>query len=189
MQDVIDVITALGPKIRQLRRQKDLSLQQLAERSGVSAATIHKIERNGMVPTVTTLMKIAGALNRSVAYFVEEQEEAKPVVFTPAGERRPVFTSKEGLDLRGITGPYGLFFMAGAVATVEPGAMSGPKPMEHPGEELVLVLSGVLTFEVDGEVYVVGSGDAIHFRTDRLHRWANPGEKPAQACWIALRSN
>ncbi len=35
-----------------------------------------------MVPTVTTLMKIAGALNRSVAYFVEEQEEAKPVVFS-----------------------------------------------------------------------------------------------------------
>ena len=83
-----DVITAIGPKIRQLRKQKDFSLQQLAERSGVSAATIHKIERNGMVPTVTTLMKIAGALNRSVAYFVEEQEEAKPVVFTPTAEQR-----------------------------------------------------------------------------------------------------
>jgi transcriptional regulator with XRE-family HTH domain len=189
MQDVIDVVTAIGPKIRQLRRQKDFSLQQLAERSGVSAATIHKIERNGMVPTVTTLMKIAGALNRSVAYFVEEQEEAKPVVFTAAGEKRPVYTSKEGLDLRSITGPYGLFFMAGAIATVEPGAMSGPKPMEHPGEELVLILSGVLIFEIDGEVYVLGSGDALHFRTDRLHRWANPGTQPAQAAWLALRSN
>ncbi|HEX2052192.1 MAG TPA: cupin domain-containing protein [Actinomycetota bacterium] len=184
-----DVITAIGPKIRQLRKQKDLSLQQLAERSGVSAATIHKIERNGMVPTVTTLMKIAGALNRSVAYFVDEQEEAKPVVYTAASEKRAVFTSKQGLDLRGITGPYGLFFMAGAIATVEPGAISGAKPMEHPGEELVLVLSGSLVFEIEGEQYILEEGDALHFRTDRPHRWANPTDKRAQAAWMALRSN
>lgn len=184
-----DVITAIGPKIRQLRKQKDLSLQQLAERSGVSAATIHKIERNGMVPTITTLMKVAGALNRSVAYFVEEQEEAKPVVFTPAGERRQVFTSKQGLELRGISGPYGLFFVAGAIATVEGGATSGAKAMEHPGEELILMLSGTLCFEIAGDEYLLSPGDALHFRTDRPHRWANPGKEAAQAAWIALRSN
>jgi transcriptional regulator with XRE-family HTH domain len=183
-----DVITAIGPKIRQLRKQRDLSLQQLAERSGVSAATIHKIERNGMVPTVTTLMKIAGALNRSVSYFVDEQEEAKPVVFTPAAERRQVFTSKKGLALKGITGPYGLFFMAGAIAVVEPRADSGPKPMEHQGEELVLMVSGTLEFEIDGERYLLNPGDALHFRTDRLHRWANPTDEPAEAAWMALRS-
>jgi len=183
-----DVIAAIGPKIRQLRRQKHFSLQQLAERSGVSAAAIHKIERNGMVPTVTTLMKIAGALNRTVAYFVEEQEEAKPVVFIPARQRRPVFTSKEGLDLQGISGPYGRYLMAGAIATVEPGATSGPKPMEHAGEELVLMLSGVLSFEIEGEEYVLQRGDALHFRTDRPHRWVNPGKRPSQAAWMALRS-
>lgn len=183
-----DVITAIGPKIRQLRKQKDFSLQQLAERSGVSAATIHKIERNGMVPTVTTLMKIAGALNRSVAYFVEEQEEASPVVFTPGAERRSVFTSKQGLELKGITGPYGLFFMAGAIATVEPRADSGPKAMEHQGEELVLMVKGTLVFEIDGEEYVLKPGDALHFRTDRMHRWSNPTDRPAEAAWMALRS-
>jgi transcriptional regulator with XRE-family HTH domain len=184
-----DVIAAIGPKIRELRRQKDFSLQQLAERSGVSAAAIHKIERNGMVPTVTTLMKIAGALNRSVSYFVEEQEEAKPAVFIPANERRGVFTSKEGLELRGITGPYGRFLMAGAIATIKPGATSGPKPMEHPGEELILMLSGALTFEIDGEEYRLKRGDALHFRTDRPHRWENPGQRPSEAAWMALRSS
>jgi uncharacterized cupin superfamily protein len=111
------------------------------------------------------------------------------VVFTPAGERRQVYTSKEGLELRGISGPYGLFFMAGAIAIVEPGAVSGPKPMEHPGEELVLMLSGTLTFEIEGEEYVLNCGEALHFRTDRPHRWANPSDEPAQAAWMALRSN
>ena len=75
-----EVIASIGRKVHQLRQQKTLSLQQLAERSGVSAAAIHKIERNGMVPTITTMMKLAAALNRSVAYFVEEEEGDRPAV-------------------------------------------------------------------------------------------------------------
>jgi transcriptional regulator with XRE-family HTH domain len=182
-----DVIASIGPKVRQLRRQKNLSLQQLAERAGLSAAAIHKIERNGMVPTITTLMKLAAALNRSVAYFVDE-ELAEPAVLIRSDERKQVFTSKERLDLAAISGPYGHFFMAGAVATMEPGADSGPKRMEHPGEELIFVLDGMMSFEVEGEEYTLRRGDALHFRTDRPHRWGNPSTRPARAIWMALRS-
>ena len=182
-----DVIASIGPKVRQLRRQKNLSLQQLAERSGLSAAAIHKIEHNGMVPTITTLMKLAAALNRSVAYFVDE-EPSEAAILVRSDERKKVFTSKERLDLAGITGPYGQFFMAGAVATVEPEADSGPKPMEHPGEELVFMLEGSLRFTVEGEEYALRRGDALHFRTDRPHRWWNPSSRPARAVWMALRS-
>ncbi len=184
-----EIIASIGPKVRQLRQQKNLSLQQLAERSSVSAAAIHKIERNGMVPTITTLMKLAAALNRSVAYFVEEEEEDRPAVLIRASARKPVFTSKSGLELKSISGPYGRFFMAGAAATVEPGATSGPRPMEHPGEELVYVLAGSMCFEVAGEEYTLRRGDALHFRTDRPHRWRNPTVRPARVVWMALRSS
>ena len=182
-----DVIASIGPKVRQLRRQKNLSLQQLAERAGLSAAAIHKIEHNGMVPTITTLMKLAAALNRSVAYFVDE-EQAEPAVLVRSDERKQVFTSKDGLELAGVSGPYGHFFMAGAVATMEAGADSGPKPMEHPGEELIFMLDGTMSFEVEGEEYTLRRGDALHFRTDRPHRWGNPSARPARAMWMALRS-
>lgn len=184
-----EVIASIGRKVRQLRQQKTLSLQQLAERSGVSAAAIHKIERNGMVPTITTMMKLASALNRSVAYFVEEEEEDRPAVLIRGIDRKPVYTSKSGLDLSSISGPYGRFFMAGAAATVEPGANSGPKPMEHPGEELVYVLAGSMVFEVGGEEHVLRRGDTLHFRTDRPHKWRNPGANPARLIWMALRSS
>lgn len=184
-----DVIAAIGPKVRQLRRQKNLSLQQLAERANLSAAAIHKIERNGMVPTVATLMKLAAALNRSVGYFVEEDgEPTKQAVLIPREKRRPVYTSKGGLGLAGISGPYGRFLMAGAVATIAPGADSGPKPMEHPGEELVYVLDGALEVDVEGDKYTVRRGDALHFRTDRPHWWRNPRSRPTRAIWMALRS-
>src|SRR4029077_4967209 len=88
-----DVIASIGPKVRQLRRQKNLSLQQIAERAGLSAAAIHKIERNGMVPTVTTLMKLAAAPTRAVAFFVAG-ERAERAALIRCDERKPVFTSK-----------------------------------------------------------------------------------------------
>lgn len=185
---VVDIVAGIGPKVRHLRQQKGLTLQKLADRSGVSPAAIHKIERNGMVPTITTLMKLAGALNRSVAYFVDEAEESGTTVFIPADARPPVFTSKEGLDLGAISGSYGTFFIAGAVATVAPHAGSGPAPMEHPGEELVHLVDGALEFEVDRELYRLAPGDSLHFRTERPHAWRNPRDRPARAVWLALRS-
>ena len=182
------IVSSIGPKLRELRLQRGLSLQQLAERAEVSAAAIHKVERSGMVPTITTLLKLAAALNRPVGYFVDEDvEESGPAVLIPADERRVVFTSHRGIDLAGISGPYGRFFLAGAVATVEPGASSGDKAMEHPGEELVFVLEGALEFDVDGREYKLGKGDSVHFRTDRPHRWRNPTRKRSKAVWMALR--
>ena len=185
---VDEVIAAIGPKLRELRQQKSLSLKQLAERSGVSAAAIHKIERNDMVPTITTLMRLATALNRSVAWFVSEDEhEDRPAALIRSRERRPVFTSKAGLALEGISGPYGRFLIAGAMARVEPRATSGRAPMEHLGEELVYVLDGSIEIHVAGEAFRLRRGDALHFRTDRPHRWRNPGDRPARLLWMALR--
>jgi transcriptional regulator with XRE-family HTH domain len=183
-----EIVESIGPKVRRLRLQKGLSLQQLAERSGVSAAAIHKVERNGMVPTITTLIKLAASLNRPVSYFVGEETEVDSLVaLVRKADRKAVYTSKHGLTLEGISGPYGRFFIAGAAATVEPHADSGPKPMEHSGEELVHVLSGTLVFDIDGDTYLLSPGDSLHFRTDRPHRWSNPSARPAKALWMALR--
>lgn len=182
-----DVVAGIGPKIRQLRQEQGLSLQKLAARSGVSAASIHKIERSGMVPTIATLLKIAGALHSSVGFFIDEAEEAEPVAYTPADGGRSVLTSKTGLTLHSISGPYQRFSVAGAVADVAAGADSGATPMEHPGEELVHVLQGTLEFVVDGKLYELQEGDSLHFLTDRPHCWHNPGRHPARALWFAMR--
>lgn len=182
------VVGAIGSKLRQVRQQKGLSMQQLANRSGVSSAAIHKIEHSHMTPTITTLMKLAAALNRSVAFFVEEEDIGRPAVVTPSHVRRPVLTSKKGLELQGISGPYGQFLLAGAIAVLEPGAHSGADPMEHPGEELVHVLAGRLEICVDDDVYPLDVGDSLHFRTDRPHRWRNLADGATRAVWMAFRT-
>jgi transcriptional regulator with XRE-family HTH domain len=186
--DLERIVGSIGLKVFSLRKRMGLSLQQLGERSDVSAAAIHKIEQGGMVPTITTLLKIAGALGRPVSYFVEEDVGRDDVaVLTPPDEDRPVYTSHEGITLNSISGPYGRFLLAGARATVAPGANSGRKPMQHPGEELVHVIEGQLEFTVTGQLYQVGIGSTLHFRGDQPHTWRNPGAIEAHAVWMALR--
>ena len=66
-EHVDGIVSSIGPKVKKLRQEQRLSLQQLAIKAEVSAAAIHKIERNDMVPTITTLLKIATALDRAVS--------------------------------------------------------------------------------------------------------------------------
>lgn len=61
--------------------------------------------------------------------------------------------------------------------------------MNHPGEELMLMLEGTMEWTIEGERYLLGAGDSIHFRTDRPHAWGNPAEEPARALWLTIRSS
>jgi transcriptional regulator with XRE-family HTH domain len=186
---VHEIVSLIGPKLHALRTAQRHSLQQLAVLSDVSAAAIHKIERNGMVPTITTLLKLGAALGVPVSYFVEEDEQQpEPVHFTPADRRPSVYTPHHGLALAGITGSYRQFQTAAAVATVTPGASSGDKPMEHPGEELVHVIEGLLTFRVGEQTYSLDPGDSLHFSGQVPHYWTNETDVPARAIWMALRN-
>src|SRR5215475_14967396 len=115
-EHVDGIVSSIGPKLKQLRHEQRLSLQQLAAKADVSAAAIHKIERNDMVPTITTLLKIATALDRPVSYFIDSDETPpEPVAFTRAGDRPAVFTPHQGLHLAGVSGPYTPFRSAAAV--------------------------------------------------------------------------
>jgi transcriptional regulator with XRE-family HTH domain len=184
-----DVIAGIGKKIRLLRQANGLSLQQLAGRSGVSAASIHKIERNAMVPTITVLMKLARSLDRSVSYLVDEEEtQASPVVVVRAHERETLPASREGVAMENLAGPTGRFALSGAMVTVAGGSDSGKTPIAHPGEDLVYVLGGTLEFEID-QTYQLRQGDALHLPTDYPHRWRNPMKRPATAIWISLRTS
>ena len=188
LPDIERTVSALGAKVAAARAERGWSLAQLAQRAGISPAAVHKIEKSGMTPTIASLMKIAAALGKSVAFFVEEPS-IPDVTVVRADERAQVYTSKQGLDLKNVSGRYGPFQIAGAEAVAEPLADSGPTPMNHPGEELVIVTEGEMVFTIDGERHSLGVGDSIHFRTRLPHSWANPNENPARAIWLVVRSS
>ena len=101
-----------------------------------------------------------------------------------------MYTPHAGLTLAGVSGPYAPFRSAAALATVDPGANSGDKPLVHAGEELVFILEGTMTFDI--------AGTAIRGRARRcppLHGRPGPslgqrGQAPRlHLLWVALRDS
>ena len=142
-----------------------------------------------MTPTIASLMKIAAALGKSVAYFIEESDDAA------AGHRRPratsapsVYTSKQGLDLRTSPAATGRSSIAGAEAVVEPQADSGPTPMSHPGEELVICSRARCASRSTASRYELDEGDSIHFRTALPALVAQPVRRAGAGDLAAIRS-
>ena len=186
------IVGAIGPKLRAARQGLGLSLQQLGARSGVSAAAIHKVERGDMVPTVTTLLKLAAAVALPIGHFVEDGGPSAPIaVHVPAGSHQPPTAdwapSAAGVVARAIAGPTARMRASGVTAEVAPGGSSGPSATPRPGEELLLVLEGELQVEVGGERHEVRSGGALHYPTDHTVQWHNPGTVPARAVWFTVR--
>jgi transcriptional regulator with XRE-family HTH domain len=180
-------VSELGAKLAMARAERGWSLAELARRSGVSTASVHKIEKSGMTPTIATLMKVAAALGTSVSYFIDEDVAVPAAIVVRGDERARLYTSKTGIALDNVSGRYGRYRLAGAEARLEPLASSGPDPMRHPGEELIYLLEGAMRVTVDGDVTELEAGDSIHFRTDRPHTWENPSERPARALWFMVR--
>lgn len=197
------IVGAIGPKVRETRQQLGLSLQQLAGRADVSAAAIHKVERGDMVPTITTLLKLATALGRPIVHFVDDSAQAAPAAVHVRADRRPAphrnwAPDASGVEATGLTESAdhlrgtmleGRVRGAAVHAVIAPGGSSGSPDAVRParrGEELLLVLEGELAVAVAGEHYRVEAGDTLHYSTDRPHGWHNPGDRPARAVWWLL---
>jgi transcriptional regulator with XRE-family HTH domain len=186
------IVDAIGPKVRAARTRLGLSLQQLANRADVSAAAVHKVERGDMVPTITTLLKLAGALGQPMVAFVDDSGLEPPAaVHVRASERLPAprdwAPGALGVAVEGLAAPTDALRAVAVEVVVEPGGESGDTRPRRPGEELVLVQEGTLSVEVAGETYEVEAGDVLHYPTDRGHAWRNAGDVPVRAVWVTLR--
>lgn len=178
------VVAAIGPKLRDLRQQAGLSLQQLAQRADVSAAAIHKVERGDMIPTITTLLKLADALERPIGHFVGDETPAPVASVVAAGAGAEV--TEDGVARTAITAAPERFRVGGAAVVIDAGA-EGASGGRQAGEELVHLLEGALEIEVGGERHVLGAGDTVQFPADRHARWRNPGPGPTRAVWLTAQ--
>jgi quercetin dioxygenase-like cupin family protein len=163
-----------------------MSLQQMAAVSEISAASIHKVERGEMVPTITTLLKIATAFGRPLSYFVDDESEfMNSGSYVAAGEGRPeVGPHPELGDSMAVSGPRGRFRLGGSVITVESGAVGAAEVGQRSGEDLVHVLDGVLEVTSGSRSYALRKGDTLHVLANRPLSWSNPGKRAVKLFWV-----
>jgi transcriptional regulator with XRE-family HTH domain len=181
------VVSGIGPRLRTLRGRNSLSLQQLADRSDVSPAAIHKVEQGTMVPTITTLLKLAAAFQVPVAHFIDETDApSTPVVYTPAKQRR-VHRSPDGDVVVGsLSAESGPFDVAASVTEIAGSAQSTDDGRRQAGESLVYVQSGTLEVTVGGQLFRLSHGDSLHFRSEEEHSWRNPTARTTKVVWVSL---
>jgi len=169
----------VGQRLRILREERNISLRELARRSGLSANALSMIERELTSPSVSTLDKIATALGISITAFFHQEPQRRSVVFVKANERSRIPFLRglwEGLGGEFFSGRMNAFLL-----TLENGGNSGPFGMVHGGHEFVFCLRGTLEYEVSGERYLLEAGDSLIFNAQMVHRWRNPGNVVANA--------
>jgi transcriptional regulator with XRE-family HTH domain len=172
---------AVGARIRALREGMDLSLRDLAGRSGVSAPMLSQVERGATSPTLATAERIAAGLELSLSQLLRLDEQGQ-VAITHAGQGRG--RSRGGHRTEELTPP-----LPGQRADVsrhilEPGAgtaRAGDPPLHEPGSrETAVVLRGSVTLVIDGEHHELGRGDSVTFDADLSHHFENRGGTGAE---------
>lgn len=165
----------LGARVQSLRRERGLTLDGLAERSGVSRAMISKLERGEKNPTLVVAAKVAEGLGVTLSQLVgiEEQRE---VVLVPRGRRMVMRDPETGFERQLLSPTFGNRGVEFVRNIIPEGGASGEFPPHRRGaEEYIVVEKGQLRAVLGGEEYVLDEGDAVYFEADVTHRFENAG--------------
>jgi len=166
----------LGGRVKELRGRRSLTLETLAERSGVSRAMISKLERGEKNPTLVVAAKLAEGLGVTLSQLVG-MEERREVVVVPREGRMVMRDPETGFE-RQLLSPA--FFGRGVEFVrneIPEGSTSGEFPPHRKGvAEHVVVERGRLRAVLGGEEYLLEEGDAVYFEADVPHRFDNAGE-------------
>ncbi len=186
--DMRAVPSAIGPRVRALREAMDLSLRDLAERSGVSAPMLSQVERGETSPTLQVATRIAAGLELRLSQLLRLDEDGA-VVVVRAGEGR-LGPRARGHAYEILTPPLpgqraelSRHVLASGAVTGGP----GDPPMHEPGSrETALVQAGAVVLVCDGQRHELTEGDCVTFDADLPHHFENPG--PGEAVLLAVLS-
>src|SRR3954469_12996923 len=170
-----------GARVKTLREGMDLSLRDLAERSGVSAPMLSQVERGDTSPTLAVAQKIAAGLDLTLSQLLRLDED-RHVVVVPAKERRT--RRKRGHVVEELTPPLPGQRADVSEHTLAPGSATGAAddpPMHEPGSrETAVVLSGTVELFIDGQRHELSQGDSVTFDADLPHHFENNSSSEAR---------
>ena len=179
-----DTESGLGEQVRELRRAKGMTLQQVAGEAGISVGYLSQIERNQSRLPIGVLRRISDVLDVHINFFFQRDAGGRPeerdIVVRAAHRRRLTFTGlgiSEELLTPNLSGPLEML-----MSTIEPGADS--EDYSHDGVEAGLVVTGTLDLWVAKRKFRLQAGDSFAFASTEVHRCANPGRVPTQVVWV-----
>ena len=179
-----------GPSriVKALRQRADLTLTELAERSGLAVSTLSKIESGQLLPGYETIQRLAVGLGVDVAELFNSR-----LIEIPAG-RRGVTRKNKGsrlhsphYDYEALAADLSNKKFLPLVATINARSVSEFEALpSHPGEEFVFVISGKVLLHSDAyEPLLLTEGDSVYFNSRSGHALVSVGEANARVVWIS----
>jgi transcriptional regulator with XRE-family HTH domain len=172
----------IGDKIKTLRKNKNMSISELAQKSDVSQGLISQVERDIVTPTIVSLWKIAKSLDVSVGYFFDEEvkPELSPVVNKNERKRIVVSNNNAIYELLSQDLNRKIEFL---YITIKVGDSSTEDFVTHEGEECGIVIKGKLLVKMEDREYLLTEGDSIYFDSTIPHRYVNVGDTVCESVW------
>lgn len=165
--------TLVGAKLREQRHRLDLTLQQVADRAGITKGFLSEVERDRASPSVATLLRLRDALSLSVSTLfrsslprVVRRAERQSIPYGGIGMSCSLLSARNAHRMIAVHGDF------------KPDGRSGAEPHTlDSDEEVILILSGSLEVTIDGETHLLRAGDSITFDPRVPHSYRNPSKR------------
>lgn len=176
----------VGDKIKQIREIKKVSLEELAERSGMDLSMIQKIEQEKNIPSLAPLIKIARALGVRLGTFLDDSDSYGPVVVRSGDYHKGARFTSQSSEAREHLNFFSLAFdkagrnMEPFIVDIEPGLQSDYMLSSHEGEEFIYVLEGEIEINYGKEVFKLSKGDSIYLDSIVMHNVHSANQNSAK---------
>ena len=184
-EEVKDLL--IGLKIRRLRQERRMTLQNLSEATGLSKPLLSQVENEQVIPPLATLLRIAKALKVGLHTFFQEEGSVEKCLLVRAGEggRHDAHSSRAR---RRTPYAYQSLGYGKKQRNLEPFLIEfDVQPwrddllVSHDGEEFLYILEGQVEFHYGDEVMAVGPGDSLYYDSNEPHGYVAVGDVPARA--------
>ncbi|HET7559060.1 MAG TPA: XRE family transcriptional regulator [Limnochordia bacterium] len=174
----------VGEQLRALRTRQNLTLTDVASRTGLSVSFLSQLERDQVNASLSSLGTVVEALGANlVDLFAKSSRHGVTVVRAD----RPLVLSDEE------AGAHYRFLSDGSPspivpcrARLAPGGSTSERPARHRGYEFAFVLSGSVNYHIGDDVYALDEGDALLFDATSSHRCSNGGDQECEWLWISI---
>ena len=174
----------LGTKLRDMRQQKNLTQEELADRCELTKGYISQLENDLTSPSITTLVDLLNALGSNLSEFFRVDTEEK-IVFS---ESEYLEKQSDGMTLEWVIPNAQKNMMEPVLVELAAGA-STSTDFPHDGEEFGYVLEGKITVIRAGKSHTAKKGESFYYSADKEHQIVNKGKSKAKFIWISTPPN
>ena len=175
-------------RIREYRKERGLTLRQLAERAGCTPSYISQLEKGLTVPSLSMVGKLASALHIPVIDLFSDLSNGEDSAwYLRKADRKTIDYPDGKVSSQLLVTRISRKKMEPLISRIEPGGRSdGSEEMNHPPgtEEFALVIKGEIDFEINGKEIHLQEGDTLSFDGALPHRWVNNGHEAAEVLFV-----